>query len=70
MFIFSLQKLVRNLLSEIYKEFSNFEQIPTKFEELKHKVMIVGLACSYDVEDCTNKAKQLFEAWMTSEMNP
>nr|AVD96938.1 putative APN-2 [Nilaparvata lugens] len=57
------KRFMRGLLTEPYKKYGNFAEIPSAIEEIKFKSLIVGWACRMETEDCISQALTLFKKW-------
>lgn len=61
------QSYVQKILQPIYQDLGGLNADRNQNDRLdivKHKVLVSSWACRFDVDDCQEKSKSLFHAWM------
>lgn len=67
--IFHFQSYIKRVITPIYERFGGLNadrKKGDKYDIIKHKILICGWACRFEVGDCQEKSIDYFSKWMKS----
>lgn len=55
---------MRNILSSVYEQFRDMTTELKNFEQIRLKNLVISVACSHRIKDCTDQSLKIFNNWM------